>query len=175
MRTLLAWHVYAGIIGPILALLHTGHRFESLLGIVLTGFLLTIVVSGFTGRYLMSQISRELREKQEMLSKLAVSYAQASEKVQQFQPGQRIGWAERLFASLFSVPALAASAGGSRLEAVRLAQSMADVEYAIKTHTFFKIWFARWLKFHIAISVVFYILIFLHIGSEVYYGLRWLS
>ena len=26
MQTLLAWHMYAGILGPILALLHTGHR-----------------------------------------------------------------------------------------------------------------------------------------------------
>ena len=36
MRTLLAWHVYAGIIGPILVLLHTGHKFVSPLGITLT-------------------------------------------------------------------------------------------------------------------------------------------
>ena len=52
---------------------------------------------------------------------------------------------------------------------------MADVEYAIKTHELFKEWFTRWLKFHIAISAVFYILMGLHIGSEIYYGLRWLG
>src|SRR5581483_7563999 len=26
MRTLLAWHIYAGILGPILVVLHTGHK-----------------------------------------------------------------------------------------------------------------------------------------------------
>ena len=36
MRTLLAIHVYAGVLGPILVLLHTGHKFESHLGIVLS-------------------------------------------------------------------------------------------------------------------------------------------
>lgn len=176
MRTLLAWHIYAGIVGPILALLHTGHRFESPLGIVLTSFMLTVVLSGFVGRYLMSQISREMREKREMLSTMESAYAEVSDRLRGSETSHRIGWAERLIAGLFSVEALARPVGGSaRLEAVRLAESMADVEYAIKTHELFKAWFTRWLKFHIAISSVFYILMGLHIGSEIYYGLRWLS
>ena len=53
MRTLLAWHIYAGILGPILALLHTGHKFNSPLGIALTAMMLLVVLSGFTGRYLL--------------------------------------------------------------------------------------------------------------------------
>src|SRR5260370_32632342 len=36
MRTLLAWHIYAGVIGAILVLLHTGHKFQSVLGTALT-------------------------------------------------------------------------------------------------------------------------------------------
>ena len=36
MRRLLAWHVYGGITGAILAILHTGHRFNSALGMALT-------------------------------------------------------------------------------------------------------------------------------------------
>jgi hypothetical protein len=36
MRTLLVWHIYAGILGPILGLLHTGHKFDSPLGVMLT-------------------------------------------------------------------------------------------------------------------------------------------
>src|SRR5690348_3412700 len=49
MGALLAWHVYAGILGPILGLLHTGHKFESPLGIALTGMMLLVVLSGFVG------------------------------------------------------------------------------------------------------------------------------
>ena len=36
MHSLLALHVYAGILGPLFALVHTGHRFDSPLGIALT-------------------------------------------------------------------------------------------------------------------------------------------
>src|SRR6266511_1478918 len=58
MRTLLAWHIYAGILGPILALLHTGHKFDSPLGIALTALMLLVVVSGFIGRYLLGQVGQ---------------------------------------------------------------------------------------------------------------------
>jgi hypothetical protein len=71
MRTLLAWHIYAGVLGPILVLLHSGHKFQSPLGIALTAMTLIVVVSGFVGRYLMSQFSQTIREKNEMLTRLA--------------------------------------------------------------------------------------------------------
>ena len=74
MRTLLAWHIYAGILGPILVLLHTGHKFESPLGIALTAMTLVVVLSGFVGRYLMQQFSQEIREKKTLLSELTAVY-----------------------------------------------------------------------------------------------------
>ena len=58
MRTLLSWHIYAGIVGPILVILHTGHKFVSPLGIALTAMTILVVLSGFAGRYLMNQFSR---------------------------------------------------------------------------------------------------------------------
>ncbi len=176
MRTLLAWHIYAGIIGPILALIHTGHRFDSPLGVVLTTFMLTVVLSGFVGRYLMSQFSREIREKKDMLAQMETAYAGMAAQLRTSTASPRVGLAERIFAGFFSVDATPQPTGmAARLEAVRLAESMADLEYAVKTHALFKLWFARWLKFHIAISAVFYVLMGVHIGSEIYYGLRWLN
>ena len=53
MQSLLSLHVYAGIFGPLLAIIHTGHKFHSLLGIALTAMLLLVVVSGFAVRYLL--------------------------------------------------------------------------------------------------------------------------
>ena len=47
LRTLLAWHVYAGLVGSMLGLLHTGHKFDSVLGMLLTAAMLLVVVSGF--------------------------------------------------------------------------------------------------------------------------------
>ena len=74
MRTLLTWHVYAGILGLILVLLHTGHQFESPLGIALTAMTLVAVTSGFVGRYLMNQFSVGIREKKAMLAQLEAAY-----------------------------------------------------------------------------------------------------
>jgi hypothetical protein len=57
--------------------------------------------------------------------------------------------------------------------AVRLAESMADLEYAIKMHELLKRRFAMWLKLHIASSIVFYVLLALHVWAGIYFGLRW--
>ncbi|HIQ21501.1 MAG TPA: hypothetical protein EYH34_09745, partial [Planctomycetes bacterium] len=78
MRTLLTWHIYAGIVGPTLVLLHTGHKFVSPLGIALTGMTLLVVVSGFAGRYLMNQLSTGIREKKAMLRQLEAAYQQGA-------------------------------------------------------------------------------------------------
>ena len=62
MQSLLALHVYAGILGPLLALIHTGHRFDSWLGVTLTAAMLLVVVSGFTVRYLLTYAGQEMTD-----------------------------------------------------------------------------------------------------------------
>lgn len=179
MRTLLAWHVYAGILGPILVILHTGHKFESVLGIALTAMTLLVVVSGFIGRYLMSQFSKEIREKREMLSQLELAYQQTSTELAA-QPKEMAwirplsGFFSRFLASLFSRD-LVSDPGElpASIRALRLAESIADVEYAIRTHETFKSWFGKWLKFHIVISVILYLLLALHVWAGIHFGLRW--
>ena len=42
MKTLLTWHIYVGLFGSILVMIHTGHKFESILGIALTAVTLTV-------------------------------------------------------------------------------------------------------------------------------------
>jgi hypothetical protein len=180
MRTLLSWHIYAGILGPILALLHTGHKFDSPLGIALTAMMLLVVLSGFTGRYLMGYFTHELLEKRQMLDALKATYDQtkgelARQAEQAALLGTFSGFFSRLLAGLF-IPSPAAPGGmASPVRALRLAESMADLEYAIKTHETFKRWFASWLKFHIVISAVLYVLLALHVWSGIHFGLRWFT
>ena len=45
LQTLLTVHVYLGIFGPLLAIIHTGHKFDSPLGITLAAVMLLVVVS----------------------------------------------------------------------------------------------------------------------------------
>jgi hypothetical protein len=179
MRTLLAWHIYAGILGPILALLHTGHKFNSPLGIALTALMLLVVLSGFTGRYLMGYFTHELLEKRQMLDALKAAYEQTAGELAR-QPEQAAllgtfsGFFSRLGAGLFlPSPAAGPDRLAAPVRALRLAESIADLEYAIKTHETFKRWFARWLKFHIVISVALYVLLGLHVWAGIHFGLRW--
>jgi hypothetical protein len=181
MRRLLAWHIYVGILGPILVLLHTGHKFESTLGIALTAMTILVVLSGFTGRYLMRQFSQTIRAKNEMLAQYELAYRETAtelaahpEQVAVIRP--LAGFLTRLLASF-----LVAGAGtrpgtmSASVRALRLAESIADVEYAIKTHETFKRWFAPWLKFHIVISFILYGLLALHVWAGMHFGLRWFA
>ncbi|MDP1662773.1 MAG: hypothetical protein Q8L55_12740, partial [Phycisphaerales bacterium] len=63
MQSLLSLHVYAGIFGPLFAIIHTGHKFDSPLGIALTTVMLTVVVTGFTIRYLLTYAGHEIKDK----------------------------------------------------------------------------------------------------------------
>ena len=179
MRTLLSWHIYAGILGPILAVLHTGHKFVSPLGIGLTSLMLVVVLSGFVGRYLLSHCSEEIKEKQKMLAQMEAAYHQTGTELvghpEQAALVQPLGglWS-RLVAGAF-IAATHGSAGPlpAPVRAVRLAESMSDLEYAIKTHATFKRLFAYWLSLHIVISLGLYLLLGLHVWAGIHFGLRW--
>ena len=176
MRTLLTWHIYTGVLGPILVLLHTGHKFESALGIALTGMTLVVVVSGFVGRYLMTYFSREIREKRELLSDLELQFEALEKKLKEGTKVPKRGAFNMLKMRLLDwlsddpQPGLASTLGLSRL-----AEAIADVEYAIATHEQFKKAFKAWLKFHIVISLVLYLLLGLHVWASIHFGLRWFA
>ncbi len=180
MRTLLAWHIYAGVVGPILVLFHTGHKFESPLGIVLTSMTFIVVLSGFTGRYLMGRISQEIKEKRSMLDGLNSSYQETLERLRtccadktaQLKPFD--GFFSRLIGGVFfSVQEQETESMSIGFRAIRLSDSIADLEYAIRTHETFKRMFTVWLRIHITLSMVLYALLALHIWAAIHFGLRW--
>lgn len=171
MQSLLALHDYTGILGPLLVIIHTGHRFDSLLGIALTAVMLLVVVSGFAVRYLLPFVTHEIKDKLVMLQ-TARGDLDSAWGVLEKSPAEMRG--------LPKAPVLA-SVGfeleSSRLagQVTRIAESVADLEYAVRTHELLKRWFDRSLKLHIVLSVILYVLLALHIGSGIYFGLRWLQ
>jgi len=181
MRTLLTWHIYASILGGILAIIHSGHRFASRVGILLISMTLLVILSGFVGRYLMAQISQEIKEKYALLDRAKAHYDRTAEELRgrpdlAASVAGYAGFFSRLFAPL-KLRRQAANDGVAAIEwrAVQLGESVADLEYAVKTHELFKLWFARWLRFHIAISVTLYLILFFHVATEIRLGLRWLA
>lgn len=57
MSSWLSLHIFMGIVGPFMVLLHTAWKFNGLAGAV-TGMTLVVVASGFIGRYIYTAIPR---------------------------------------------------------------------------------------------------------------------
>lgn len=173
LQSLLSLHVYAGIVGPLLAIIHTGHKFDSVLGIALTAVMLLVVVNGFTVRYLLTYVSHEITDKLILLQTargdLDCAWGVLEKSATELRGISRSPVAANLASLGFALPARAPAA-----EVARIAESVADLEYSVRLHEFFKRWFRRSLNLHIGLSVVLYVLLALHIGSGIYFGLRWL-
>ncbi len=146
LQTWLSIHIYAGLIGALLALIHTGHKYVSLVGITLTASMLLVVVSGIVLRYLTPFVNLDLKDKLVLLQTARGDLDHA--------------WGASEKSASHVTP---------------LAEGVADLEYSIRTHELLKRWFSGTLVLHIVISVAFYALLAAHIASGIYFGLRWWS
>jgi hypothetical protein len=59
MASWLQFHIFTGLVGPYMVLLHTSWKFNGIAGVT-TLFTVIIVVSGFIGRYIFTRIPRTL-------------------------------------------------------------------------------------------------------------------
>jgi hypothetical protein len=59
MSAWLQFHIFTGLVGPYMVLLHTSWKFNGIAGVT-TLFTVIIVVSGFVGRYIFTRIPRTL-------------------------------------------------------------------------------------------------------------------
>jgi hypothetical protein len=175
MQTQLTVHVYSGIFGPLLAIIHTGHKFDSPLGITLAAVMLLVVVSGFAVRYLLTYVNQEIKDKLLLLQTARGDLDSAWGVMENTPPEMRDLPKSPLLAAGLASVGIEISSGGPAGEVTRLAESVADLEYAIRTHELFKRWFSRALKLHIVLSLIFYVLLGLHVWAEIHFGLRWFS
>ncbi len=176
LQSLMTLHVYAGIFGPLLAIIHTGHKFNSPLGIALTAVMLLVVVSGFIARYLLTFITHEIKDKL-LLLQTARGDLDAAWGTLENAPvaAKALPRFRFVAAGLASLGIDLSTTGGPARDVTRIAESVADLEYAIRTHELFKSWFARSLTLHIILSALLYLLLGLHIWSGIHFGLRWNS
>ena len=59
MSNWLQFHIFTGLVGPYMVLLHTAWKFNGLAGVT-TLFTIVIVISGFIGRYIYTRIPRTM-------------------------------------------------------------------------------------------------------------------
>jgi hypothetical protein len=148
LQTWLSIHIYTGIVGALFALIHTGHKYISPLGIALTATMLLVVVSGIVLRYLTPFVNLDLKDKLLLLQTARGDLDHAWGRVEQ--------------------------SGDGRKRVGVLAEGVADLEYSTRTHELLRRWFSGALTVHIVVSVAFYALLTAHIASGLYFGLRWL-
>jgi len=152
--SLLQAHVYFGLIGALLALIHSGHRFQSTLGVALTTLMLLVVFSGFIGQYYLRHVAEDIREKQAQLGVLWRTVETRSQ-------------------ALASGPLEPSVSMHAAAELLPLATATADLQYSVQFQERVRKLFKAWLNVHIVCSVLFYLLLILHIWAGIYFGLRW--
>ena len=152
---LLTFHVYAGAIGALLGIIHSGHKFESPLGIALVVSMLTVVATGFIGRYYLAQVGQDLKVQQTALGVLRTRYDSLAKAAK--------GVEGPLAADL------------TRLPLIDLLGGISDLEFTITTREVLKRDLLRWVVLHVAAAIAMYALLILHIWSGIHYGLRWLA
>jgi len=155
LGAVLTFHVYAGTIGALLGIIHSGHKFQSPVGITLVVLMLTVVATGFVGRYYLAQVGQELKEQQKELASLRTRY----DGLVLAQTGLQYQ----------------AVVDPSGLPLGRLLGAISDLEFAITGRDILKRAFGRWIVLHIAAAIAMYAVLALHIWSEIYYGLRWIG
>ena len=84
VRNWLSFHIFTGIVGPFLVLMHTGLEFRGLAGV---SALLTLIVvsSGFFGRYLYTALPRRLSGVAQSRAELGHEVRSVQQEIDEFQ------------------------------------------------------------------------------------------
>ncbi|MCP3943678.1 MAG: hypothetical protein GY710_19670 [Desulfobacteraceae bacterium] len=148
-HTLLTIHIYATLFAAILTFVHSGNMEKTFYGQALTLLLLIIIGSGYTGRYLMGFLIKDIKKQKAILTRMDMEYTKYTNGVEKTQH-----------------PAFAASLP-------EIIFAMADLDFSIHAQDKVKKLFSRWLNFHIGITMIFYAILVLHIWTGIDYGIRW--
>jgi hypothetical protein len=103
MASWLEFHIFTGLVGPYLVLLHTSWKFNGLAG-VLSLFTLMIVISGFIGRYIYTAVPRTLDGVELSLAEINDQIKQLEDSIQALAPVPETAAQPVLAASLSTNP-----------------------------------------------------------------------
>ena len=173
LQTWMSVHVYTGILGALLALIHTGHKYNSALGIALTGTMLLLVVSGFVLRYLVPFVNLDMKDKLLLLQTARGDLDSAWGVLENSAAETKALPKAPLFTTGLASLRLSSAFDGPAGRVTMLAEGVSDLEYSIRADELLRRWFSLSLKVHIVLSVVLYTLLAAHIASGIYFGLRW--
>jgi hypothetical protein len=185
-------HVFTGLVGAYLVVLHSAWKFNGLAG-VLTLLTLVVVFSGLIGRYLYTAVPRTLEGVETAFSELAERAARADRQLLQ-QGGERLREAARAASAalprstwllVLARPLLRARQRrrwrrlirgldeASRARAERLREVVEErqrLQMQVASWDATRRLLALWHMFHVPLSGALFALAFIHILAALYYG-----
>jgi hypothetical protein len=195
MSSWLRFHIFTGLVGPYLVLLHTSWKFNGLAGIV-TALMIVVVLSGVFGRYIYTAVPRTADGAVVEAAELERQIAVAEADLQRWLAG-RPEADQRLVQRMTAVPA----AGGPLLvlgrtfleweyrlawrrerrcmgaleraqarELDRLLRLRRSLRRQVASLALARRMLATWHAVHIPIGMVLFTAAFVHIGAAIYYA-----
>jgi hypothetical protein len=195
--TWLRFHIFTGLVGPFMVLLHTSWKFNGLAGVVA---LLTalVVISGFVGRYIYTAVPRTADGVALEAADLEIQIAEAETELQRWladRPDSEQALAHRLEAiSVLPEGGLLLVLGrpflelGVRLrwwreqrrlgpqtrsqagELNRLVRRRRMLRRQVASLALARRMLATWHAVHIPIGMVLFVAAFVHVGAALYYA-----
>lgn len=188
MSNWLEFHIFTGLVGPFMVLLHPGWQFKGLAG-VLSLLTILIVISGIIGRYLYTAVPRTADGVEVALEELERQAAEVEEKLWQMNAsGMAIADGKRNPPGMepagemrHSVNFTIRSAGLSGLVVARnstnfrqeqhqLTRKRRQLNRAITARQKARQLFSFWHAVHIPIGLTLFFIAFIHIGAAIYYA-----
>jgi len=180
MSDWLEFHIFTGLVGPFMVLLHPGFQFKGLAG-VLSLLTVLIVISGFVGRYIYTAVPRtadgmeiDLAVLEEQSAAIAAELALLTSTTDaDVVTVPRSGIA----AAVGKMPKKGSAAhvsGATRARARHLTdlqRQQQRLRHIIRQRQTARRLFSLWHTIHIPLGLTLFVIAFIHIGAAVYYAL----
>lgn len=168
-------HIYYGLIGPCLVVIHSAHKFANLIGVIAFLSMFLVVFSGIVGRFLYRKVNRTLKQHQSDLSLLRGRLEELRKDTRLVRTCVAATDSDdRDDQKLKEDEQMDLEQERKCDELLELARSIAEAEHVEKAFSGTKRLFSRWIRIHYLLTILLFSVMIVHILTTSYYGFRWL-
>ena len=154
MSDWLAFHIFTGLVGPFMVLLHSSWKFQGLAGIVML-MTVIIVVSGFIGRYIYTAVPRTVDGVEVQAASLEQGMAEMDAEVKRMELVRESG-------------SVREKEIRQRVEELKREREKLQRQVGSLARTRRRL--AIWHTVHIPLGMALFTAAFIHIGAALYYA-----
>lgn len=177
----LQFHIFTGIVGPYMVLIHPGWQFKGLAG-VLSLLTVLIVISGFVGRYIYTVIPRTVDGAEVDPLELESRLARLKNALGTFSGGNEQTLAPAGYAGVNSaqveaeLPFTLQDLSPQEIKEFKRSRAKLQKEYdnlnrIISNRRQARQLFSLWHTIHIPLGLTLFSIAFVHIGAAIYYAM----